>query len=92
MNYRSLNSIAATNIDSMRGATHESIEQLSANTNIPLSTLKARLARRYSYTLDEIELLARHWGIDGAGLLSPDFSATKALADREGVRDEHDDR
>ncbi len=84
MNYRSLNNIAATNIDSMRGATHESIEQLSADTNIPLSTLKARLARRYSYTLDEIELLARHWEIDGAELLSPDFSATKALASKEG--------
>lgn len=84
MNYRSLNSIAATNVDSMRGATHESIEQLSVSTNIPLSTLKRRLARKSSYTLDEIELLASHWHCDSAYLLSPEFSVMTALASKEG--------
>lgn len=81
MNYSSLNSIAARNIQAMRGVTRESVEKLSQETSISLSTLKRRMNGEYPYTLDEIELIARHWNLDSTDLLSASFSVTQALAD-----------
>ncbi|WP_136643218.1 hypothetical protein [Subtercola vilae] len=55
--------VAAGEVRALLGRNRESIEDLSSATGIPLSTLKRRLLLKTDFTIDEIELIARHYGV-----------------------------
>lgn len=88
MNYESLNELAVSNIRALLGARRESIASLSEATAIPESTVKRRLLYRAPLTLEEVETIARHFGVKGADLISPTLFVPKEiqLAERGEAR------
>ncbi|MDU2421914.1 MAG: helix-turn-helix domain-containing protein [Bifidobacterium scardovii] len=79
MNYLSLNKLVVLNIRALLGSRRESIEALACATKIPLSTLKRRLLNKSPFTLEEIELIAKHFAVAASDLISPSI-AIPALA------------
>lgn len=70
MNYGTPSGKAARAIRAILADRGESIESLSNGTGIALSTLKRRLLGA-PFTLDEIGLIAEHFGISIAAVITP---------------------
>ncbi|WP_433584602.1 hypothetical protein [Microbacterium hydrocarbonoxydans] len=70
MNYSTPNGQAVRSIRSILADLHRSIEWLSAETGIPLRTLKRRLLGESALTLDETVSIARVLGVRVESLIA----------------------
>ncbi len=73
MNYESLSSKAARSIRALQAGERESIEILAETTGIAHSTLKRRLLGISPFTIDELGLIATHYGVEVSDLIKPPF-------------------
>jgi hypothetical protein len=70
MNYQRRTEVAAGEVRALLGRNRQSISDLSASTGIPLSTLNRRLLVKAPFTIDELDLIASHFGVPMSSLLS----------------------
>jgi hypothetical protein len=80
MNYESPSGRAARAIRSILADRRESIEALSDETGIALSTLKRRLLLASPFTIDELGLIANHFNVPIMDVLTPVSERPAAVA------------
>lgn len=73
MNRNSLNKLVIANVRAGLGIRRESINHASAKIGIPITTFKRRLGNASPFTLDEVEKIAQHFGVNAATLISNSF-------------------
>jgi transcriptional regulator with XRE-family HTH domain len=71
MNYEAWSSKAIRAIRAILAERNESIESLSENTGIALSTLKRRLKGTTPFTVDEIGMIADYFTLPFTAVLTP---------------------
>lgn len=71
MNYETPSGKAARTVRSILADRRESIESLSEGTGIALSTLKRRLLTATPFTIDELGLIAKHFGMPIVDVITP---------------------
>lgn len=71
MNYETPSGKAARAIRSILADRRESIESLAEGTGITLSTLKRRLLTATPFTIDELGLIASHFGVSIVDVITP---------------------
>ncbi|GAB3292824.1 helix-turn-helix domain-containing protein [Pseudoclavibacter terrae] len=71
MNYESPSSKAARSVRALLAEKRESIESLAEATGIAHSTLKRRLLTISPFTIDELSVIAEHFGVRVHDLLTP---------------------
>jgi transcriptional regulator with XRE-family HTH domain len=70
MNYQRRTAVAAGEVRALLGRNRQSIADLSAATGIPLSTLNRRLLVKAPFTIDELDIIARHFDVPMSTLLT----------------------
>jgi transcriptional regulator with XRE-family HTH domain len=69
MNYEPPSKVASGEVRALLGRNRESIKELADSTSIPLSTLNRRLLGKSAFTIDELDRIAKHFGVEVADLI-----------------------
>lgn len=70
MRYQRRSEVAAGEVRALLGRNRQTIAGLSESTGIPIATLNRRLSGRTPFTVDELDLIAHHFGVSVADLLT----------------------
>lgn len=70
MRYQRRSEVAAGEVRALLGRNRQTIAGLSESTGIPIATLNRRLSSRSPFTVDELDLIAQHFGVTVADLLT----------------------
>lgn len=78
MTYQRRTEVAAGEVRALLGRNRQSIQDLAVAVDIPLSTLNRRLLGKAAFTVDELDVIAKHFGVPLVSLLSQPASAQVA--------------
>jgi len=71
MSYQRRTEVAAGEVRAHLGRTRQTVKDLADATGIPISTLNRRLLVLSAFTIDELDAIARHFGVEITDLLRP---------------------